>query len=68
MRRRGIAGSKGNEQTHYLMNDLSGRTVQSGSFTAETSIDVSDLSTGVYFIEVKTAAGAFTQKVIVDHK
>jgi len=56
------------EEVNYTISDLSGRVVGTASFISEAKVDVSNISNGVYFVEIQTSKGNMTQKVIVDHR
>ncbi len=45
--------------------DVLGRTVKSASFSQETSIDVSNLEKGVYFVQVANEENTITRKIVV---
>ena len=59
-----------NQQIQLAVNDMSGKILLSETFTAqkgniEKSVDVSNLTAGMYFLSLKTSEGKVTQKIIV---
>jgi hypothetical protein len=58
------------QHMQFILNDMTGKSLYNDSFTAqkgniEKSIDVSNLTPGMYFLTVKTAEGKVTEKVII---
>jgi hypothetical protein len=49
----------------YKIIDLSGRTVLKGSLTQTSTIDISPLVNGVYFVEVQNETGSALKKLII---
>ena len=59
--------NNGNIQINTIvLMDINGRTVKSLNFdgVTETQINISDLSTGVYFINIDTSGGNIVRKII----
>ncbi|WP_291274104.1 choice-of-anchor J domain-containing protein [Flavobacterium sp.] len=53
----------GNSVNHFSITDLNGRTVASGA-VVDNSVNVSNLSPGVYFVSVETNEGKGTAKFV----
>lgn len=49
----------------FKIVDLSGRTVVSGNLNNNTTVDVSSLASGVYFVEVQNETGSSLKKLII---
>lgn len=47
--------------------DISGKIVLQQTIIGTTTIDASQLESGVYFVQLKNAAGIATQKIVVQH-
>lgn len=64
-----IALSQRSETTTYSMFDVSGREVQSGTFSSASqveSISVSDLKQGIYFLKVQSGDVQGVKKLVVE--
>lgn len=63
--------SSGNMKAHLSFSDLKGKVMKKGDFyflskgKIRKTIDISNLSNGVYFMRLTTDNGVFTQKLIV---
>ena len=60
---------KGKDANSYSLKliDLSGRVLMNTKFTSNTSLNVSSLDNGVYFMEVSDASGVHSQRITVMH-
>ncbi len=60
--------STNNDPQSYQLQTLTGRTLQSGKLQGkgQQTVDVSDLSAGVYLLQVKTKEAVRTKKVVVE--
>jgi type IX secretion system substrate protein len=59
--------NNGNIQINkVVITDVNGRTVKTGNFNGvtETQMNVSDLNTGVYFMNIDTNEGSLTKKIV----
>ncbi len=50
----------------YQLTDISGRVLLTGSFIKETAVMLSELNTGVYFLELSSQDKKVTRKLIVE--
>ncbi len=54
-----------NNDANYSLMNLNGQVFKTGNIThKENTIDVSNLSSGLYFLKVKTDEGVATKKLI----
>lgn len=54
------------EPTVATIMDLTGREIGRQQFTYETSVDVSELNKGIYFVQLQNKTGKAIQKLLVD--
>jgi hypothetical protein len=57
------------EETEILINDISGRTIYSQFFPKgeqSTSVDISEFSSGIYFVKLKSGKNVGVEKLVVD--
>jgi uncharacterized repeat protein (TIGR03803 family) len=54
-----------NQRAELKIIDMLGNEIKTEKFSDKTSVDVSDLKKGIYFVSVKTSSGISTQKIIV---
>ena len=53
------------EEARYSIINLNGQTLRQGNLTkGESTLDLSTISSGLYFIKLKTEKGNITKKVI----
>lgn len=57
--------SEHTEQATFTLVDPSGKVVRSGEMDRETSIDVHNLKSGLYFLKISTEAGISTEKIFI---
>ena len=50
--------------TNYLISDYTGRIIFTGSFITQTSINISELNQGIYFVQVETSTSKKQFKII----
>ena len=55
------------QMTNYSLQNLNGQILLEGSFENKTHLDVSNLSDGIYFLQLKGEGILETRKVIVSH-
>ena len=60
-----IIESKSSNLTDLTLRDVMGKLVLSNKFTGTTQIDLTQMSKGVYYLNLKTAEGELTKKIIV---
>jgi hypothetical protein len=54
------------EPTVATIMDITGREIGRQQFTFETSVDVSELNKGIYFVQLQNKTGRSIQKLLVD--
>jgi hypothetical protein len=54
-------------QVHYVLSDLNGRVVweTKGVFESEIVVDLSSMTSGLYFLSVSQGPSRFTRKIVI---
>ena len=58
--------SKSSNLTDLTLLDVMGKLVLSDKFTGTTQIDLTQISKGIYYLNLKTTEGALTKKIIIE--
>ena len=58
--------AQNNEITNLDLSDVNGKVILKKEFTQSTSLDVSHIAKGIYFLNLKTAEGNFTKQIIIE--
>tara|TARA_B100000795_G_scaffold64850_1_gene43918 strand:+ start:1296 stop:2375 length:1080 start_codon:yes stop_codon:yes gene_type:complete len=58
--------AKKNDITSLDLVDVNGKVILKKEFTQSTSLDVSDIAKGIYFLNLKTVAGKLTKQIIIE--
>ena len=61
-----IIESKSSNLTDLTLLDVMGKLVFSDKFTGTTQIDLTQISKGIYYLNLKTTEGKLTKKIIVE--
>ena len=61
-----IIESKSNDLVDLTLLDVMGKLVFSDKFTGTTQIDLTQISKGIYYINLKTSEGELTKKIIIE--
>ena len=56
-----------NTKQQLQIFDLTGKQILQQTITSKTTVDVSSLDNGVYFVLLKNQTGISTQKIVVQH-
>jgi hypothetical protein len=58
--------AQNNELTNLNLVDVNGKEILKKEFTQSTSLDVSKISKGIYFLNFKTVEGELTKQIIIE--
>ena len=58
--------AQNNELTYLDLLDLSGKVILKKVFTQSTSLDVSQIAKGMYYLNLKTVEGKLTKQIIIE--
>lgn len=62
-----LNGTQNSKISLFSIEDLTGRNICSGRLLNEYNLDLSVLSSGVYFLKIETEKKYFTHKLIIQH-
>ena len=58
--------AQNNEFTYLNLVDVTGKVILKKEFTQSTSLDVSHISKGIYYLNLKTVEGKLTKQIIIE--
>ena len=61
-----IVNSQNNELTNLELLNVNGKLILKKEFNQSTSLDISQISKGMYYLNLKTVEGKLTKKIIIE--
>lgn len=61
-----MINSKNNELTYLELVAVNGKVILKKEFIQTTSLDISHIVKGIYFLNLKTVEGELTKKIIIE--